>query len=805
MTNKIMINRFKDMADCADASYALLDEVYKIDEWNKIFGDNLTKGHIVCDDIEIINSKKELLTIIKKDSNTTYARAIEARFCNEMIIKDDDGKDKQIKSIKDISLQATLSHRTKNFVNRYELIHHIPNTLSGFSATIFRDLGELDTATNARKLENDFSYIIAFRGTEADSKGVLTDVLGADVLLATTGVAITQAKALELLSKSIFRTIIAHHKLSIENANSYVYNHNLESLQDNYQSYQSINKYFSSNNIRVTTTGHSLGGHLAQVFVMGYPVVVKELYTYNAPGLGGIITSAMVIFLRVLRVIWKLLVKLVRSVAKLFNPNGFTRKVLDKSLQASGYEGGTDNAIRLMETHKDTEIFETLGDSAKKAQKGNNLGVAIHHLDSIRAAMKNDDSLSYAWQQFYEPTTSVISDLGIKLGLTLGDRLDYKNTEALHLINVGKHSHYLKEFVESLYLYAYILSYEPNENRCKDFNIAQTLDSLNDFIQCLLFQSKFYKLHFSKLEKTAWGNDKKKKFNAEIGPLDCVLYPICLHTNAFVSHLDTQSFKKDNFIDCLLAYQIQDTYLQILDTNDIDTFTLESSIAKIYALYQCQFFIMVHKNGDECIKEKDILIKTLGYKSSFVTMFCLSNEHLTQDYIDTRKELYKIAHNLRYYYWHYPYELDSNGNMIENDKLEYLIFSRADLLRNLDEAIIVKKPKYNRNDTQDIMKNVKIELDEVYVKSNKITIFAKDNSIIDSKSLEKDLGLDFTLPCDVYFYSLLLRGGKEDIDNPRFFYGEKGEVYMSDESDNIEIFYNNARVSMTNYYYHAYS
>ena len=167
MTNKIMINRFKDMADCADASYALLDEVYKIDEWNKIFGDNLTKGHIVCDDIEIINSKKELLTIIKKDSNTTYARAIEARFCNEMIIKDDDGKDKQIKSIKDISLQATLSHRTKNFVNRYELVSHIPNTLSGFSATIFRDLGELDTATNARKLENDFLYILSFRDTES--------------------------------------------------------------------------------------------------------------------------------------------------------------------------------------------------------------------------------------------------------------------------------------------------------------------------------------------------------------------------------------------------------------------------------------------------------------------------------------------------------------------------------------------------------------------------------------------------------------------------------------------------------------
>ena len=633
----------------------------------------------------------------------------------------------------------------------------------------------------------------------------MSDVLGADVSLATAGMAITQANALELLSKAIFRAIINHHTLSSKKENSHIYDKNLESMQDSYQSYKSIKEYFSSNNIRITTTGHSLGGHLAQVFCLGYPIVVKELYTYNAPGLGGIITSAMIIFLRVLRVIWKLLVKLVRSVAKLFNPNGFTRKVLDKSLQASGYEGNTDNAIRLMESHKDTEIFGELGMNAKKAKRGEHLGIEIHHIESIRAAMKNDDSLGYAWQQFYEPTTSVISDLGIKLGLTLDDRLDYKNTEALHLINVGKHSHFVKEFIESLYLYSYIFSYEPNEKRYKNFSIAQTLDSLNDFIQYLLFQSKFYKLHFSKLEKTAWRNDKKKKFNAEISPLDCVLYPICLHTNAFVSHLDTQSFNKNNPIDCLLAYQLQDTYLQILDTNDIDRLTLESSIAKIHALYQCQFFIMVHKNGDECIKEKDILIKTLGYKSSFVNMFCLSNEHLTQDYIDTRKELYKIAYNLRYYDWHYPYELNSNGNMVENDKLEYLIFSRADLLHNLDEAIIVKKPEYNRNDAQDILTHIKMELDEVYVKSNKITIFAKDNSIIDSKSLERDLGLDFTLPCDVYFYSLLLRGGKEDRDNPRFFYGEKGEVYMSNESDNIEVFYNDARLSMTNYYYHAYS
>lgn len=76
-----------------------------------------------------------------------------------------------------------------------------------------------------------------------------------------------------------------------------------------------------------------------------------------------------------------------------------------------------------------------LGNSLKKAQKGSDLDTEIHHLESIRATMRNDDNLGSVWQKFYEPTTSVISDLGIKLGITLDEKLNYRNTEALHLIN----------------------------------------------------------------------------------------------------------------------------------------------------------------------------------------------------------------------------------------------------------------------------------------------------------------------------------------------------------------------------------
>ena len=52
--------------------------------------------------------------------------------------------------------------QTKRFFERYELIHHIPNTLSGFSATIFYDISQQE-------------YIIAFRGTELGVKDIISD------------------------------------------------------------------------------------------------------------------------------------------------------------------------------------------------------------------------------------------------------------------------------------------------------------------------------------------------------------------------------------------------------------------------------------------------------------------------------------------------------------------------------------------------------------------------------------------------------------------------------------------------------
>ena len=42
---------------------------------------------------------------------------------------------------------------------------------------------------------------------------------------------------------------------------------------------------------RMSVTGHSLGGFLAQGFAVDYPGAVSQTYTYNAPGLGGLVAE----------------------------------------------------------------------------------------------------------------------------------------------------------------------------------------------------------------------------------------------------------------------------------------------------------------------------------------------------------------------------------------------------------------------------------------------------------------------------------------------------------------------------------
>lgn len=133
--------------------------------------------------------------------------------------------------------------QAKRFSERYELIHHIPNTLSGFSVTLFYN-------------HTTKTYTLAFRGTEMTSiDGFTTDVLLTDGCITLLGFALPQYLSLLKLKEAIKQAIQKDMKQGRECEDS-----------------------------RLIVTGHSLGGHLAQALCLFHHKEVKELYTYNAPG-----------------------------------------------------------------------------------------------------------------------------------------------------------------------------------------------------------------------------------------------------------------------------------------------------------------------------------------------------------------------------------------------------------------------------------------------------------------------------------------------------------------------------------------
>ena len=135
-----LITKFLDYANVADASYALLDPVFTgviIDKKGKELEKDL--------DTQKLGDKHN-------NQNSTYARAIQARFEQSKIIRIKskycislvntcfDSKEITLDNdISKVGLNDTLSKRTIDFVNRFKLLKHQPNTTSGFSATLFED------------------------------------------------------------------------------------------------------------------------------------------------------------------------------------------------------------------------------------------------------------------------------------------------------------------------------------------------------------------------------------------------------------------------------------------------------------------------------------------------------------------------------------------------------------------------------------------------------------------------------------------------------------------------------------------
>ena len=154
MNNKQQINRLKDMAELAWASYFEFDllkdanniprKIYELDSnGNKIKDENSPRGHkeieVTLEHIASIKYQKQEVLVNLQQDNTWQSNVL--NFLNEKTNTD--------------KLKGDFSPtQAKNFFERYDLLKHCPNTDSGFSATLFQN-------------KHTKEYILSIRGTES--------------------------------------------------------------------------------------------------------------------------------------------------------------------------------------------------------------------------------------------------------------------------------------------------------------------------------------------------------------------------------------------------------------------------------------------------------------------------------------------------------------------------------------------------------------------------------------------------------------------------------------------------------------
>ena len=649
---KQIISDIKDHADMADASYSFYEFIDNNEKWSKsdeFYNYKILKKPkpkwVYADDIRLgdrVNQDNETETSRTNGKNigdiTAYALCVEARFMKdkEIVVPNDDENEKEDKRLidndvknfikvndKDFSQRifyksTSLSHRTKTFVNRYELISHQQNTaISGFSYTIFKDTKPTMSSDKPR-------YIIAFRGTEVGGAEFLKDLVLTDVFIAAF------AGLPQIIS--LFTMISDIHKAIREDSGS--------------------DK--KTPNFNVSICGHSLGGHLSQVCCLFYKSLnVDELYTYNAPGIGGLAISALHFVFRVVRLIVKMIKFCVHKLLDLF---GFTRKVIDKCVDKI-YNGSksTDTLISECKEHKDEldpNLLEESAASCKTIYK-DNIPFEIHHCETIKNTVTCEEfNIGNDFNRAIEPTVSVIADLGYKLGLTKDDRINYKNTPRLHLLHIGQldgnyyiNSHYMTSIIYAIYLYDYLLKEDKNSKKkalSEDISYALTyLDKLSAILVDNIEGNK-YKLS-DKNENIKDGN--QNYISIILGELYHILES--LGDEEYQEIIDKYSAESENklskvtLVDMLMDLADKQIYARIIDKNDMDDSSKIplNQVRSLQKMYPLEF---IH-NENELIKDKSDITKTYTYGSNLTKCYLPKEKEKDSLFIKAKKAQFKNA------------------------------------------------------------------------------------------------------------------------------------------------------------------
>ena len=636
---KQIISDIKDHADMADASYSFYEFIDKNEKWSKsdefynykilkkpnprwVYADNIKQG--------FINPETE--------SMTAYALCVEARFMKDKEIKkplqEGEAEPEKVKIDNNIKnfiyidhktneqelfyKPTSLSQRTKTFVNRYELISHQQNTaISGFSYTIFKDTEPTMSSDKPR-------YIIAFRGTEVGGAELLKDLVLTDVFIAAF------AGLPQIIS--LF-TMIGDIKKAIRE----------DSGSDE-----------KTPNFNVSICGHSLGGHLSQVCCLFYKSLnVDELYTYNAPGIGGLAISALHFVFRVVRLIVKLIKFCVHKLLDLF---GFTRKVIDKCVDKI-YNGSksTDTLISECKEHKDEldpNLLEESAASCKTIYK-DRIPFEIHHCETIKNTVTCEEfDIGNDFNRAIEPTVSVIADLGYKLGLTPNDRINYKNTPRLHLLHIGqldgnyyKNSHYMTSIIYAIYLYDYLLKeYKNSKKKALSEDISYALTYLDKLSAILVdnIEGNKYKLS-DKNENIKDGN--QNYISIILGELYHILES--LGDEEYQEIIDKYYAESENklskvtLVDMLMDLADKQIYARIIDKNDMDDSSNIplNQIRSLQKMYPLEF---IH-NENELIKDKTDITKAYTYGSNLTKCYLPKEKEKDSLFIKAKKAQFKNA------------------------------------------------------------------------------------------------------------------------------------------------------------------
>ena len=841
ISTKEQIIKFKDYADIADASYAMLhwvseNEKNGLDDlYSKVGKDNAPENIVnsykkqevekpvwrYADDVRKGDTIDELSEKARNNGKkfgdpTAYALTIEARFNQDMVIEKPKKKDelKPKTAIIDNRVQnfidvyedeektpyifyKNISLRTKAFVNRYELVHHIKNTyITGFSSTVFYD----------SKFKN---YIIGFRGTELGFK----DLVFTDGMIALFGAGLNQIASMAILKSDMYGAI-KEHKTNLGD---------------------------KSEVSNLVLSGHSLGGHLAQSFAFLYTKDVKELYTFNAPGFGGAFASLVTISLRFVSFIAKAIMKGVRWIARVLDPNGFVGKIVGSVFKKiKNMFGFKDDKSTLKDcvnvVKNNEEACKELGDknvnsNINKSSKGSS-EIEIHHCDSVRHKIydKNDeglfdasddgDSLKREWNQLYEPSTSVISDLGFRYGLgaeSLDGHMaeyDYKNTKKLHLINILVASHFMKQIVESLYLMEYLLSNEKNAEKIKDKDVPAALDYLNDYIQSLSFNVYFYKISLGYLPKL--GSEDKKRLSI----LESVIYPVALYVNSLGFEDEKEAPNLEDPVSSLLYYKEKDKFVDMIDREEIKALDAKDIASKVksgdlnlfFAIYSVRYFMLSKKVDLAAFKDR------MGYISDFFKIVSShansnSNEKELEQYINTRLEIYRSAYELKFESFKYA-----------DDNKHYVVIAKTNTDKKITRGIVLTHnfklidnvAKDAKNDVaKEYLNVIRLEPNELmHISEGKVDILLRDKSIFDINQVSSDLDIDFAkLKTQVYIIDKPLSTATEQSDYPLYFKNEEdGEESNSnllsfthqprdEEKDKgrLSVSYKNSQASILNY------